>query len=106
MKYKYVTAGNTVIALSTYAGKTVKGVAKCDPNDSFSAKAGEELATARCDEKVAQKRVKRAQSKLNEARQALREATRDYERMMAYELDARHQLARASAEVTNILGRM
>ena len=36
-RYKYVRdGGNTVIAISTYAGKTVKGIAKCDPNDNFS----------------------------------------------------------------------
>ena len=35
-KYKVFTnSKNEIIAVSTYAGKTVKGVAKCDPRDSF-----------------------------------------------------------------------
>lgn len=35
-KYRYYTNGQRVIAVSTYAGKTVRGVAACDPNDTFS----------------------------------------------------------------------
>ena len=35
-RYKYVRDGdNTVIAISTNAGKTVKGITKCDTNDKF-----------------------------------------------------------------------
>lgn len=35
-KYRYYTNGRRVIAVSTYAGKTVRGVATCDPGDEFS----------------------------------------------------------------------
>ena len=40
-KYKYFTyydknGKKTISAVSTYAGKTVKGYAKCDPRDNFS----------------------------------------------------------------------
>ena len=49
-KYKFfVTPDQSkIIAVSTYAGKTVKGVAKRDPRDSFDLDFGKELAAARC----------------------------------------------------------
>lgn len=59
-KYRYIVNGNTVIAISTYAGKTVKGVAKCDPEDTFDLEKGKKLAAARCNEKVCRKRLRRA----------------------------------------------
>lgn len=56
-----------VIAVSTFAGKTVRGVAKCHPNDSFNEEVGTKLALARCNLKVAQKRLARANRKVREA---------------------------------------
>ena len=62
-KYSFYTDGKTkVIAVSTYAGKVVRGVAKCDINDTFSFEKGKELAAARCNEKIAKKRFARAQN--------------------------------------------
>lgn len=56
-----------VIAVSTFAGKTVRGVAKCHPNDEFDAEKGTKLAVARCNYKVALKRQARAERKVREA---------------------------------------
>ena len=55
-KYKVITLPTSVIAISTYAGKTVKGIAKVDPRDTFDPEVGKQLATARCAEKIAIKR--------------------------------------------------
>ena len=56
--YKFVYYKNVVSALSSFGGKTVKGTAKCDPNDAYSREYGEKLAQARCNTKVAKKRTK------------------------------------------------
>ena len=62
-KYSFYTDGKTkVVAVSTYAGKVVRGVAKCDVNDTFSLEKGKELAAARCNEKIAKKRFARAKN--------------------------------------------
>ena len=66
-KYRYYFAGNKIIATSTYAGQTVRGVALCAPEDEFNEAKGKELAAARCNEKVAQKRYNRAMNKSIEA---------------------------------------
>ena len=72
-KYRYYFAGNKVIATSTYAGRTVRGVALCAPEDEFNEAIGKELAAARCNEKIAAKRYARAIDKYAEAC-ALRDA--------------------------------
>ena len=62
-KYNFYTDEKTkVVAVSTYAGKAVRGVAKCDVNDTFSLEKGKELAAARCNEKIAKKRFTRARN--------------------------------------------
>ena len=82
--YKYITAGNKVIALSTYAGKAVRGIAKCAPNDQFDLEKGKDLATARCAHKIARKRMKRALKKLCVAGDELKQAQDFYEQMRKY----------------------
>lgn len=86
--YHYYSTSNQVIAVSTYAGKTVRGVAKCDPRDEFNLEKGKELATRRCAVKIAEKRMKRAFKKNDEAAMALAKATSHFEKMYEYEQDA------------------
>lgn len=56
-----------IVAVSRYAGKTVRGIAKCHPNDEFNEKFGIDLAVARCNLKVAEKRMARANKRVMEA---------------------------------------
>ena len=80
-KYKFYKRGNDIIAVSTYAGKTVKAYAKCDPRDSYDEQAGKELAAARCNAKIADKREARARRKVMEAQAQLDAARQHYEKM-------------------------
>ena len=58
-KYKYFTNGeNVVVAVSSYKGRTIRGVAKCSEQDEFDLETGKKLAAARCAMKVAKARVK------------------------------------------------
>lgn len=82
--YKYYFGKNTVVAVSSFAGKTVRGVAKCGPNDEFDVKKGKELARARCARKIAEKRFKRAMKKCEEAQRTLNEATSYFGNMERY----------------------
>lgn len=86
--YKYVVTPNKVIAISTYAGRTVKGVAKCHPNDTFDVEFGKKLAAARCNEKIAYKRLTRALNKFTEAVDESVAADEKMKRMRDYVLDA------------------
>ena len=49
-KYKYYqfknkNGGITIVATSSYGGKTVKGYAKCDPRDEFDIEKGKALGS-------------------------------------------------------------
>ena len=61
-RYNYVVIPEKkkIVAYSTYAGQSVRGVAKCAPDDEFDIEFGKKLAAARCNVKVARKRLKRA----------------------------------------------
>ena len=88
-KYKYIDHFNEngsreIVALSSYAGRVVKGYAKCDPRDTFDKEAGETLAAARCNFKVAKKRLANAQKKHAEAVKAYSDAMAQVTKMEAY----------------------
>lgn len=72
------------IAVSTYAGRTVRGSAICDSSDTYNKETGQKIAAARCGAKVAQKRLKRATQKQQEAKTALRQAKKYYDKMTDY----------------------
>jgi hypothetical protein len=83
-KYKFVKTGNKVIAISSFAGKAVKGYAKCNPKDEFDLELGKKLAAARCNQKIAKKRVTRAAHKYDAAWDAVGEAEAHYANMQEY----------------------
>ena len=99
-KYNYVTydqknedgsVSKVTLAMSTYCGKIVKGIAKCIATDDFDEKKGIALAAARCDLKVCEKRCKRAKKKYVEAVKKLKNLE-DYTRKMGnYYSDANYE---------------
>lgn len=95
-----------VAAASTYAGRTVKGYAKCDPTDTFDRDQGVKLAAARCNRAVAEKRMKRAEKKVAEATAALARAQKFMDDMNRYHNDATRDLNAAKAEVTELEKKM
>lgn len=101
--YRYIVDNNEnptkVIVLSKYAGKDVRGIAKCSPNDEFDADIGSMLAKLRCDEKIAWKRLQRAQRKVAEANEELRVATEFHDNMVDY-------LSRSTIEYNEALARV
>jgi hypothetical protein len=59
-KYNVSEDNRTVECLSSFAGKPVRGIAKCDPDDNFNVESGKEIAFARCELKISNKRRKKA----------------------------------------------
>ena len=101
--YKFVYYKNIVFALSSFGGKTVKGTAKCDPNDAYSREYGEKLAQARCNTKVSKKRVKWATLKLAQAKKDLARAQVRVGKMEDYVADALQMEMNAKTEEEAIL---
>lgn len=102
-KYKFYQHDNEVIAVSTFAGKKVRGVAKCDPNDKFNFEDGKKLAAARCNQKIAMKRLKRANQKYREVAQLVIEAQRELEKVRLYYMDAVDACDEATEELVEII---
>lgn len=103
MKYIYNIAENKVVCVSHFAGKAVRGIAKCDITcDTFDVERGKELSRARCDVKVAAKRVKRANQKINEAHDAFIKATNHLNKMLEYSNDANAELNNAILHLQDV----
>ena len=105
-KYRFYSTTNKVVAVSTYEGKTVRGVAKCDPKDNFYLEKGKELAAARCNQKIAQKRKNRADRELQKASEAFAKAQKHMYAMNDYYEDSRLAVKNANARVDKLLSHM
>lgn len=82
MRYQYYfPKQGTVKCVSHYEGRKVEALAKCDPKDTYNDEVGQNLARARVDVKISDKRVKRAEKKYAEAREAAM-AAHEYEMRM------------------------
>ena len=102
-KYKYYYGNRKVVAVSSYAGKTVRGVAVCAPNDEFDETLGKDLACARCASKIANKRLSRATKKYNEALIQLQKAIEYYNEMTSYYTRATDEVDECAERLQNIL---
>lgn len=107
-KYKFYTYTNekgiqTVAAISTYGGKKVKAVAKCDPRDGYDVEQGKTIAAARCNSKIAHKRRDRAFACYQEAERRVAEAERYLRKMTSYYNEAYDAMREADDELEDIL---
>ena len=82
--YKIYTHNNEVIAVTSFARRPVRAVAKCDPRDTFNVEFGKALAVARCDVKVADKRLVAAKKRLDKANEAMIAAKRELDAANKY----------------------
>ena len=109
-KYKFYVANKEdgtpyqVIAVSTYAGRTVRGVAKCDPRDEFDLEFGKKLASARCAYKIAEKRKARATEEYRKAAYEADQATMRFNEMKQYFMDSVDQLDDTIEEIKKLVG--
>ena len=102
INYKIYHHGNEVVAVSTFAKRMVRGVAKCDPRDEFDHKKGEALAIARCDLKVAEKRMKRANEKAKFYNSYMTEVFCAYSESLEYQKVAMEELNAAKAALKKL----
>lgn len=95
MRYRFFVneKEKTIYCVSRYAGKPVRGIAKCSPVDTFDIEKGRELAKLRCDIKIAQKRVKNATLKLHNTEKAISIMEKHHDEMKQYHQDAVAELA-------------
>lgn len=107
MRYQFYTDGSgKTICLSSYAGKTVRGIAKCNPSDNYNEVTGKMLARARCDAKVANKRFRNAKK---EYKKAYEDAYKAYVRLVemdTYVTDAYQEAMDTERIVSEIISEL
>ena len=101
--YRFYKHGNRVIAVSTYAGRVVRGVAICADGDQYDEEYGKRLAAARCNYNVALKRRKRALDKATEAATEMERASAKLDKYRDYLWDASEAVLEAGTELDNVL---
>lgn len=103
-KYKYYHSKRTneVIAVSTYAGKVVKGKAKCNSADEFDFETGKKLAAARLSARVSRLRKQNASRLWLRAQRQLMEAQRYFNKMERYFYDACDEVKYTEAQLNEI----
>jgi len=100
--YKFVIVGSKVIAISSYAGHVVRGIAKCHPGDSFDVRYGKELAAARCNEKISKKRHEAARKKFVQAEQEFEQAQNKYLKAARFFNDSYKSVVYARKELNGV----
>lgn len=97
-RYEFVVnkEKRTIVALTSFAGKTVSGIAKCHPSDSFNEEAGKALAKARADFKVAVKRSKYANKRLEIADNLFNHMLKERDFWLEYTVQSNKELHDAS----------
>lgn len=111
--YNYIVKRRMVSAGAKFAGKWVWGHAICHPEDEFDEDFGKSLAAARCNQKIAELRWKRAKKRYDEARRVVTEAhvafdeacdylTNSYDRRRAARDRVIDLLAQSAAEDVNL----
>ncbi len=101
-KYKIDAEHKTIVAMSTFAGRTVAGVARCAEEDTFDIEAGKKLAAARCNLKIAEKRMKYAENCHAEAVKYLEYWTAYEAKMASYDDDSAKAYMKAVTELAEI----
>ena len=101
--YKIYTHNNEVIAVTSFARRPVRAVAKCDPRDTFNVEFGKALAVARCDVKVADKRLAAAKKRLDKANEAMIAAKREMDAAKEYFNLAQTEYVDARATVARFM---
>ena len=95
-----------VIAVTRYAGRKVRAVAKCAPEDEFNIEIGTKLAIARCEWKVAKIKLRNAGSCYMKAAKAADEAALRLSKMKDYYMDSVDQLDEAGAAMQAVIEKL
>ena len=95
-----------VIAVCRYAGRNVRAVATCAPEDTFNVEIGTELAVARCNWKVAKLKLQNAGNAYMKAAKAADEAVLRLSKMKDYYMDSVDQLDEAGAAMQAVIEKL
>ena len=102
MTFTYSFAENRIYCMTYYAGKTVKGIAKRDPEDEFDLEVGKKLARARCEYKLRKKQLKNKIKRCEIAEEELMIAQNHARNAVIYKVEAEANLEAAKRALEEI----
>ena len=102
MTFTYSFSENRVYCMTFYAGKTVKGVAKRNPEDEFDLEVGKKLARARCEYKLRKKQLKNKLKRCEIAESELMIAQNHARNAVIYKVEAEENLKAAKKALEEI----
>ena len=103
-RYIYHTdSHNNTYCVSYFAGKPVTACAKLDPRDTYNKEKGEMIAQARCNAKIAEKRVKLATKRTKLAQEIYTDAEKYYNDKVDYLSRAKNTLKQAEKELKQVM---
>ncbi len=97
--FYYNADNNSVICTRSYKDQTIRGVAKCDPEDNFNMNDGKKLSYLRCRKKHAKKKRNRAHKAYMDALIAAAAAQDNLSKMRGFFGDSEIQLQNATEEL-------
>ena len=100
-RFYYHAETNTVVCTTMYKGQTVRGVAKCNPEDRFNLETGKKLAYLRCKKKFAHKKLCRAEKAYADAVTVEARAHNNLCKAAEFVDDSNYQLDLVTDELTN-----
>lgn len=92
-----------IVAVASFAGKAVRGIAKPNPTDVDNPEIGEKLAILRCAKKINTKRLANAEKKLAKAKAELEIAQAHYDQMVRYCKDADEETVEIDNEMEKLM---
>ena len=101
--YTIYRGTNVVAAVRPYKGKTVRGVAKCAPNDEFDFEKGSHLAKLRCEQKIAKMRLQYHREDVDFYTRLLDRAKKNLELALNREANAERILNDVTFELENFV---
>lgn len=92
-----------IIALSYYRGKTVKGIAKCSPEDEYNEELGRKIAEARCNQAVNRHRLEGAQANCKQLIIEAENIKRKLKKATEYLVETQKQYDASVEKLNNIM---
>lgn len=99
--FHYNSDTKTVVCTTRYKGQTVRGIAKCSPEDNFDITVGKKLAYLRCRQKFARKKLKRAHRAYADALCIEARARNNFYKATEFVNDSDYQLELATNDLIN-----
>lgn len=92
-RYHFYTTGKTTICTTHYHGATVRATTTCHDDDIYDAEHGEDVAKAKVDVKVSNKKLKYIAERKKQIADIISHFQGEYVRFMNYEKEVKEQLA-------------